>query len=502
MSPAGARLKQAWRGLPVPWSWRLRFKSALFRLFAPLLRHTNAFRRWESQRGHPPFARAQSAALRPRAAVPRAVPLAPAPVDPAALHAKLIAFYLPQFHPIPENDAWWGRGFTEWTNVSKALPQFDGHEQPQLPGELGFYDLRLPEVMQRQVELARHYGVHAFCFHYYWFEGRRVLERPLDMFAADPSLDLPFCICWANENWTRRWDGHDHDVLLGQTHTPESDLRFIRDVEPLLRNPRYLRVGGRPLLIVYRPSLLPDIAATTERWREHCRGSGLGEILLGMVQFDAEDPRPLGFDLAIEFPPHKLARDLPCINDALPGLNPEFRGYAIQYQAVVDVAKQWPEPDFDLVRGVFPGWDNEARKPQQGYLFANRSPEAYRDWLRFAVDYALRRPVAGEPLVFVNAWNEWAEGAFLEPDRRNGYAYLQATRDALTGEVAKLARDATPRIVVVSHDAHPHGAQYLSLHLCQQLARASGRKVDVVLLGGGVLEPEFEQVATVHRLRG
>jgi glycosyltransferase involved in cell wall biosynthesis len=500
-------LKSLWRGLPVPWSWRKRFKTVVFRAFAPLLRHTNAYRRWEAQGGgerdlDSGSSHDRALARRRRIFQPRPVSIATTPVDPAALHAKLIAFYLPQFHPIPENDAWWGRGFTEWTNVSKAQPQFSGHEQPHLPGELGFYDLRLPQVMARQVELARLYGVHAFCFHYYWFDGRRVLERPLDMFVGNAELDFPFCICWANENWTRRWDGHDHDVLLGQTHSPDSDLHFIRDVEPLLRDPRYLRVDGKPLLILYRPSLLPDAAATARRWREHCRASGLGEILLGMVQFDAEDPRPFGFDLAIEFPPHKLARDLPNINDSLPALNPAFRGYAIEYQAVVDKSRGWPEPDFDLARGVFPGWDNEPRKPQQGYLFAHRSPARYREWLSSAIDYAQRRPIAGEALVFVNAWNEWAEGAFLEPDRRNGYAYLQATRDALTGTSGTLPMHApsAARVVVVSHDAHPHGAQYLSLHLCRELARSSGMGVDAVLLGPGLLESDFAAAATLHHL--
>jgi lipopolysaccharide biosynthesis protein len=429
-------LKSLWRGLPVPWSWRKRFKTLVFRALAPLLRHTNAYRRWEAQGGgardwEPDANRVRAANRRP-AFRPQPVPIATTPVDPAALRAKAIAFYLPQFHPIPENDAWWGRGFTEWTNVSKAQPQFSGHEQPHLPGELGFYDLRLPQVMERQVELARLYGVHAFCFHYYWFDGRRVLERPLDMFLDNAALDFPFCICWANENWTRRWDGHDHDILLGQSHSPDSDLHFIRDVEPLLRDPRYLRVDGKPLLIVYRPSLLPDAAATTRRWREYCRASGLGEIHRASVRFwDALDARALGFDAAVDFPPHHIAvRNLTA---EMPGLAPGFEGLVYDYEHAVreNLASRGHGYDQLAHRGVMLAWDNTARRGLQAHIAHGATPEIYRTWIEGVLEQEMELASAPESLVFINAWNEWGEGATLEPDLHFGHGFLEATRDAL-----------------------------------------------------------------------
>jgi glycosyltransferase involved in cell wall biosynthesis/SAM-dependent methyltransferase len=419
--------------------------------------------------------------------------------DPESLRAKLIAFYLPQFHPFPENDEWWGRGFTEWTNVTKALPQFLGHTQPQLPSDLGFYDLRLPEILHQQIELARQYGIHGFCFHYYWFAGRRLLEKPLDLFVENRDIDFPFCLCWANENWTRRWDGYDNEVLMAQEHTPANDLAFIRDIADYLRDSRYIRIGGKPLLIVYRPSILPDCAATLDRWRDYCREVGVGEIFLAMAQFDVEDPRAYGFDAALEFPPHKLATGLNAINGALDIVNPDYRGHVVHYQAIVDSAKSWPRPEYPLVRGVFPGWDNEARRPGGGYTFAFSTPERYKEWLDFAVGYAEDNPVAGEKLVMINAWNEWAEGAHLEPDRRYGHAFLQATRDVVEkSSAAAHAAMARPRIVLVSHDAHPHGAQYLTLHIARELDTAFGFDVDLVLLGEGRLTEEFARHATVH----
>jgi len=518
-----------YRHVPLGWKWRLTVKDWMFRTFPWVFGSTQAYRRWAYFTGRvvdAPSLEAAPGSLTPRSgggeeedresarggvrgldayvsdlfanarkgqqdchvALREASP-------PNALRAKAIAFYLPQFHPIPENDAWWGRGFTEWTNVSKAVPQFVGHEQPNLPGELGFYDLRIVDNMRRQAELAKLYGIHGFCFHHYWFSGRRLLERPLDQLLASPDIDLPFCVCWANENWTRRWDGHDEDVLLGQRYTPEDDLSFIVDLAPYLRDKRYINIDGRPLIIVYRPSLLPDCRRTLGVWRQYCIEQGLGNPFFAMVQFDVEDPRELGFDAAVEFPPHKLARDLRCVNDRKQIINPSYAGYIVEYDDLARSGETWPVPPYPLFKGVSPRWDNEARKPGKGYTFAGSSPERYHRWLSSAVDHARRHPVLGENIVFLNAWNEWAEGAHLEPDRKYGYAYLDATLRALNAE-----RD-QERLLVVSHDAHPHGAQYLALNLVKELKVALGLDVEVLLLGDGPLEKDFRALAPVHRLQ-
>ncbi|WP_245228080.1 glycoside hydrolase family 99-like domain-containing protein [Xanthomonas bromi] len=467
----GRSLRSVYRALPVSEATRQSIKSASFRLMPGVFGKTNAYKNWLAARqpdqpqeillspqsasvedgGDSFFRRYTQAILQlPRPSESEHVGIA-AEIDPRANAARVIAFYLPQFHPFPENDAWWGRGFTEWTNVSKAVPQFVGHYQPHLPGELGFYDLRLIDVMRRQAELAKLYGIEGFCFHYYWFAGKRLMERPLDQLLAS-DVDLPFCICWANENWTRRWDGLDNEVLIAQDYSPEDDRAFIAELEPLLRDPRYIRVDGRPLVILYRPSLLPDAGATLERWRQHCREAGIGELFICMVQFDKLDPREYGFDAAVEFPPHKVAAGLPSINHELEIVNPGFQGAVVDYADVVSSAFAETKPEYELIRGVFPGWDNDARKPGKGYTVARSTPERYRTWLRGAIDYARQNPVRGESLVFVNAWNEWAEGAHLEPDRRYGYAYLEATRQALR----RVPTPRTPeRVVVIIHAFYP-----------------------------------------------
>ena len=411
-------------------------------------------------------------------------------------HIKLIAFYLPQFHPIPENDEWWGKGFTEWTHVSRATPQFIGHYQPRLPGELGFYDLRVPEIQKRQVELAKLYGIFGFCFHYYWFGGRRLLDLPLKQFLNNPHLDFPFCLCWANENWTRRWDGLDHEVLIAQAHSPDDELAFIKDIEPALRDQRYMRVNGRPVLIVYRPGLLPDPKASAERWRDYCAKCSLGDLYLVAVQaFETIDPRSLGFDAAVEFPPHKLGQGAPVLNSQMEIVNPNYQGVICDYNYLIESAKKISRSDFTLFRGVCPSWDNEARKPGKGMTYQNSAPALYQEWLAEACRFAAKESDPDKRLVFINAWNEWSEGAYLEPDRRYGYAYLQATANALKG----FAKSADPglEIVFVSHDAANAGAQRLLITLIEWLRDTKGIRSKIILRHGGPLVPKFYQLGPV-----
>jgi glycosyltransferase involved in cell wall biosynthesis len=348
----------------------------------------------------------------------------------SVLPAKLIAFYLPQFHPIPENDEWWGEGFTEWTNVVRARPQFKGHHQPQLPADLGFYDLRAPDVLNTQAALARAHGIYGFCFYYYWFDGRRLLERPLDQMLEWGRPDFPFCICWANENWTRRWDGADEEVLVGHSYPEGWAERFINEILPTLLDPRYIRINHAPVLLVYRANLVPDVNRVVERWRDiAAREAGVDLHLAAVQSFGIEDPTVFGFDAAVEFPPH--TPHFPADRSQLQDLAPDFEGFIEDYHVVMRNQLALPLPDFPWYRGVMPSWDNTARRGRNAHIIVNSSPHGYEVWLRKLVLQTLWRAQIQEPLIFVNAWNEWAEGTHLEPDQEHGRAWLEATWSAL-----------------------------------------------------------------------
>lgn len=354
-------------------------------------------------------------------------PIADAP--PQQSDVRLIAYYLPQFHPIPENDHWWGAGFTEWRNVARAFPLFEGHYQPRSPGELGYYDLRLIEVMRRQVELAKLYGIGAFCFHHYWFQGRRLLERPVEAYLANRDLDLPFCLCWANESWSRRWSGSEKDVLLAQTYSPEDDIAFIRDLDRYFRDPRYLRIGGRPVLTIYRADQFPDMKATVARWRAEAQKLGHpGLYLIATNAWNFGEYERSGFDALSEFPPHGIeARN---IERKMKVSRLREGGRVRDYAEVVLNETQRAAPAGRVHPGVMPGWDNSARRPLSGVIYHGARPDLFQAWLEHAIVRARANP-SEERLVFINAWNEWAEAAYLEPDLRFGYGYLAACAAAL-----------------------------------------------------------------------
>src|ERR1700726_942543 len=354
---------------------------------------------------------------------------------------RLIAFYLPQFHPVPENDEWWGKGFTEWTNVAKAKPLFRGHHQPQLPGDLGFYDLRVPEVREAQAKLAREHGIYGFCYYHYWFSGRRLLERPFNDVLASGKPEFPFCLCWANENWTRLWDGRDEEILMTQEYSVEDYRAHLRGILPALHDKRYIRIGEKPIFLVYRASNMPDPRLATETWRDEAARLGLPGIYLCNVESTPLDyglgPKT-GFDASVEFAPGwdglgpplrqnlawRLLRKLGLSSSA-------YVEHAIMnYDTLKANMLRKPSPDYLRYPCVTPGWDNSARRKSAAVIFRGSTPEKYQDWLE-RILVRQRSPSAEENFVFINAWNEWAEGNHLEPCARWGHGYLEATRRAL-----------------------------------------------------------------------
>ena len=357
---------------------------------------------------------------------------------------RLIAFYLPQFHPIPENDRWWGKGFTEWQNVVKAKPLFPGHYQPHLPADLGFYDLRVPETRQEQADLAQQYGIYGFCYYHYWFQGQRLLERPFEDVLASGKPDFPFCLCWANENWTRRWDGQEQEILMQQTYSEDDDRNHIKWLIQAFRDKRYIRINGKPIFLVYSAIKLPYPFKTAAIWREEAKKHGIEDIFLCKVESIHEprnSPTSIGFDAAIEFQPDTLHLGLPLkrgkyweilrklrLSPTLYTTNPIY-----DYKIIVERMLQKPSPSYTRFPGVTVSWDSTPRYKNRAVIFDNSTPELYGKWLREVIrKYAPDHPE--ERLVFINAWNEWGEGNHLEPCQKWGRAYLEVTHQIMINE--------------------------------------------------------------------
>lgn len=406
---------------------------------------------------------------------------------------RLIAMYLPQYHPIPENDQWWGKGFTEWRNVAKAKPLFKGHYQPHIPADLGFYDLRAEETRIAQADLAREYGVHGFCYYHYWFNGHRLLERPLEEVLKSGKPDFPFCVCWANENWTRRWDGEEQHVLMKQVYSEEDDRAHIKDLFRFFEDARYIRVNGKPVFLVYRTENLPDPKRTTAIWREEARRAGLGELYLIRVEsVGGCDPALIGFDAALEFAPDwkkKGQRIMPEQEQKVPGmelLNEVYKkNYVHSYDNLADEMMAKPAENYKWFRCATPSWDNSARRQDGANIFIGSTPEKYRKWLDHIVAYTKTRFKGDEQIAFVNAWNEWAEGNHLEPDLKNGRAYLEATKSVIEKqEGAALLQPATRQVAVSQFQQELHKLQ-------QQLATVEREKTAIT----GALVALKEQLA-------
>lgn len=509
--------RKAYLIFPLPFRIKKRIKDIIFAIFSPFLRNTQTYKIWSHRNDAPeldgthlesksenkislndkimenyiqqimsiPFEKRRDSRY-----VDDISDMAPLKIRNDDV--KYIAFYLPQYHPFPENDEWWGKGFTEWTNVTKAVPQFAGHYQPRLAGELGYYDLRNIEILKSQIKLAKRYGIYGFCLYYYWFDGKTLMEKPLKTILSNPELDLPFCLCWANENWSRRWDGKENDILISQNYTSDFPLKFIESISVYMKDPRYIRLNGKPLFIVYNANQIPDLSNTLKIWRQYIREQGLGELHLLAVDFAlTSESKRAGFDGFIEFPPHSLYTYLmPLLNREISFVDSRCNSQIYDYQQIVQ-EKKYLKQDIDrYYKGICMAWDNTARKPYSATVYHNYSVSAFKEWLKDISVLTIKNHSKEDRFVFINAWNEWAEGTYLEPDRKFGYANLKGVRDVLLS-----VRSEQKKIIYVGHDAWFAGAQMLALKTIQELNQTYHYRVYTILKDTGSMLEKFRTIS-------
>lgn len=351
--------------------------------------------------------------------------------------ARVIAFYLPQYHPIPENDEWWGPGFTEWTNVAKARPLYRGHQQPRMPGELGFYDLRLAETRARQAELARMHGIEGFCYWHYWLGGgRRLLERPFAEVLNTGEPDFPFCLGWANHPWTGVWFGSD-DVLVEQTYPGEEDHRAHFDwLLAAFRDPRYIQVEGKPLVCIHRPQDIPNMKQAMELWRKWATDAGLSGLhIVGEGRF-VEDCDALGID-AVSYTYHRQIGFLKPRSRYIRRWLGQFRQVrgvpaVFEYADAMKYFLREGKSPINEYPSIVPNWDSTPRLGAKGVVLRNPHPELFRQHVREALTKVAHKPFEHR-ILFAKSWNEWAEGNYLEPDREFGRGFLEVLRDEVLG---------------------------------------------------------------------
>ncbi len=363
---------------------------------------------------------------------------------PVSEFVRPLALYLPQYHHVPENDEWWGEGFTEWTNVRKAQPLFAGHYQPHVPHrDIGYYDLSDVEVMRKQAMMAKQYGIYGFCFYYYHFaDGKRLLEKPINNWLRASDIDFPFCFCWANENWTRAWDGGDKEVIMPQDYHEDNMLRMLTDMIPAFEDCRYIKVEGKPLLFVYRAEIVPQIKALTDKWRSLLQGHGFdGLYLVSMQNFKQNNPYSMGFDAAAEFAPQKCQL---AFRASSPLSLRDIISNDISFLTmsnVLQAMKTFVRKGYPLIKCICPAWDNSPRRGENGArIVLEASPKMFDKFMRQAVKDILVNECPVEGLLLINAWNEWGEGAHLEPDEKYGYQNLEVVRDVLKLKISDIDR--------------------------------------------------------------
>lgn len=359
---------------------------------------------------------------------------------------KPIAIYLPQFHTIPENDVWWGEGFTEWTNVKKAKSYFPDHYQPHEPLDDNYYDLSDSSVMVKQAELARQYGIEGFCFYHYWFTGHLLLEKPLHNMLLTGTPDMPFCLCWANENWTRTWDGQDKEVLIEQHYSTEDDRNHIQYLIPFFKDERYIKIDNKPVFLMYRTELHPNIHEAVKIWREEAKKAGFDDLYLIRVENHLKGiaPSEHGFDAAMEFAPdsnykgkkvakHNYVKYLfgKLLHKSGIYKSAHYENGIYHYTSMMNSLMKKPKPPYKYFRSVFPSWDNSARRKHNATIYLGSTPHLFEQWVSKMAQYTRENLPEKEQLLFINAWNEWAEGNHLEPDKKWGTQYLEALKKGI-----------------------------------------------------------------------
>lgn len=371
---------------------------------------------------------------------------------------KIIAMYFPQFHEIPENSAWWGQGFTDWDSVKSATPQFDGHYQPRVPMNDFYYDQSSLETIEWQTNLAKQYGIHGFCHYHYWFNGKQLLEQPSNLVLNHPEIDFPFCLSWANETWSRRWDGRDNEILIEQTH-PADPVAWKKHFDYLIdfwKDPRAIKVDGKPVFVIYRPQYIQRIEDMIKYWQTLAIEHGLpGLYLIHQQSFELPNKHTLqSFDAVFHFQPAMAVNaaraksaalsKLPLLNlfrllpeklqDKIRAIKTKMRKQVnmYDYDEVWDTITKLPnDPAITTYPGCFVDWDNTARYKNRATVYNKASPQRFEYWLTKLLNTMPTKKLP-EKFVFLNAWNEWSEGAYLEPDNRHEFAYLEAVKRALS----------------------------------------------------------------------